>query len=86
MSDLLKKVKDAGGITGDYQDAMLSIYIDDVKQYMLDGGVDADTLELDESAGAIVRGTLDLFWQGSLSEYFMQRVIQLKHKGADKDV
>lgn len=85
-TELLTKIKSAGGITGEYQDEMLTIYMEDVKQYLLDGGVDGDTLELDKSAGAIIRGTLDLFWHGTLSDYFYQRVTQLKHKGADSDV
>lgn len=78
---LLTKVKSALGITGDYQDATLTVYIDEVKAYMLDAGVPESIVNSDVAAGVISRGVTDL-WNytgsdGKLSSYFMQRVCQL---------
>lgn len=77
---LLAKVKTALGITGDYQDETLSIYIDDVKSFMSRAGVSTETIEGEEAVGVIARGVSDLWNYGSgsvrLSEFFIQRVIQ----------
>lgn len=92
MADVLTKVKNALGITGDYQDATLTVYMDEVKAYMLDAGVPESITESDASAGVIARGVTDL-WNygtgtGKLSEYFYQRVSQLalSDEEADADV
>lgn len=81
-AELLTKVKTALGITGTYQDATLSLYIEEVKNYLIDAGVSLQILDSSASVGVIIRGVSDLWNYGmgtvSLSEYFMQRVIQLK--------
>ena len=74
----LDKVKSALGITGTYQDATLTIYIDEVKAYMKDAGVSTEVINSELSAGVIARGVTDL-WNynggaGKLSDYFYQRV------------
>lgn len=79
--DMLQEVKDALGITGNYQDATLNTYINSVNEYMLDAGVDAALIGTQKTAGAVARGVADL-WQygsgdGKLSPYFYERVIQL---------
>lgn len=78
---LLEQVKSALGITGTFQDTTLSIYIDEVKSYMLDAGVKQTVIDSSVSLGVIVRGVADLWNYGSgdasLSNYFLQRVIQL---------
>ena len=79
----LDKVKNALGITCTYQDATLTIYIDEVKAYMKDAGVSTDVLNSELSAGVIARGVTDL-WNynggaGKLSDYFYQRVSQLAY-------
>jgi hypothetical protein len=79
----LELVKSALGITGEYQDATLKIYMDEVKAYMKDAGVPEAVIESDVSAGVIARGVTDL-WNynggaGKLSEYFYQRVSQLAY-------
>ena len=79
----LDKVKNALGITGTFQDATLTIYIDEVKAYMKDAGVSTDVIESELSAGVIARGVTDL-WNynggaGKLSDYFYQRVSQLAY-------
>ena len=81
MADTLNKVKSALGITGTYQDNTLNVYIDEVKEYMVDAGVPESVVNSDVSAGVISRGVTDLWNYGSsggkLSEYFYQRLTQL---------
>ena len=92
MADILTKVKSALGITGNYQDATLNIYIDEVKYYMADAGVPEAIINSDISAGVISRGVTDLWSYGTndgkLSDYFYQRVSQLalSDEEADTDV
>lgn len=80
--ELLTKVKAALGITGAFQDATLQAYIDEVKAFMLDAGVSADTINSASSVGCISRGVADLWNYGSgnakLSTYFTQRMLQLR--------
>ena len=81
---LLDKVKTALGITGDYQNDTLTMYIDEVKEYLLDAGVSQKVVDSSSSVGVIARGVSDLWNYGSgnteLSSYFMQRAIQLVYK------
>lgn len=79
---MLEKVKAALGITGNFQDATLQEYIDEVKQYMLDGGVSENVVNSETSSGIITRGVADLwnYGSGQLSPYFIERVIQLRYK------
>ena len=79
----LESVKSALGITGEYQDATLRIYIDEVIAYMVNAGVSIDVINSNVSAGVIARGVTDL-WNcnggaGKLSDYFYQRVSQLAY-------
>jgi hypothetical protein len=83
MADTLSKVKKALGITGEYQDETLNVYIDEVKAYMVSAGVPESVVNSDVSAGVIARGVTDL-WNynggaGKLSDYFYQRVSQLAY-------
>lgn len=81
---MLKKVKSNLGITGNYQDETIKGYIEEVKQFLIDGGVDELIVESDESIGIITRGVADLWNYGaggaSLSPYFIQRATQLALK------
>ncbi len=84
----LESVKSALGITGTYQDATLTIYINEVIAYMRDAGVSTEVISSNVSAGVIARGVTDL-WNynggaGKLSDYFYQRVSQLAY--ASKEV
>lgn len=87
--NLLARVKVALGITGDYQDAALAGYIAEVKSFMLRAGVPQSVADGDEAAGTIARGVADLWTYGpgsaKLSDYFVQRVIQLaaRKEGSD---
>ncbi len=80
MNVTLADVKNALGITGDYQDATLQIYFDEVVDFLKEAGVkDANITK-----GIVARGVSDL-WNyglegGKLSEYFYQRASQLSYK------
>lgn len=81
-AEILTKVKNALGITGDFQDDTLQVYIADVKGFMLDAGVDSAVVNSAAAVGCISRGVADLWNYGSgnakLSSYFVQRVQQLR--------
>lgn len=78
---MLEKVKTGLSITGDYQDDVLQVYIDEVVSYLRLAGVSETIINSDTSTGIIVRGVADLWNYGSggtqLSPYFMQRAAQL---------
>ena len=82
MGEMLTSVKNALGIQGDYQDATLTEYINEVTAFLVDAGVSADYI----TSGLVARGVSDLWsygaGNGKLSEYFMQRAAQLAYKGA----
>lgn len=89
-AELLKKIKSGLGITTDYQDETLQIYIDDVKSFMRSAGVKESVIESNASVGCILRGVADLWNYGSgsttLSDYFKMRVTQLAFEGEGSDV
>lgn len=82
--ELLSEVKSRLNITGTYQDNTLLGYIDDVRNYMIDAGVSQTLINSRLSIGVIARGVSDLWNYGigsaTFSEYFYQRVIQLKYQ------
>ena len=82
---LLPGVKTMLGITGDYQDELLSAYIADVLYFMQDAGVDETILSGPTVLGVVARGVSDLWNYGiggtTFSPYFFQRVTQLVYKG-----
>lgn len=81
-AELLTKIKSALGITGDFQDDTLQVYIDDVKGVMQGAGVPADVVNSNAAVGCIARGVADLWNYGSgnakLSDYFRLRMLQLR--------
>ena len=81
-AELLQRVKNALGITGNYQDETIKIYLQDIREYMLDAGVPAYVVDSTAAVGAFVRGVADLWNYGSgsvgLSPYFKERVIQME--------
>ena len=81
----LDDVKTTLGITGDYQDDTLQMYIDEVMQFIIDAGVSASVANSNVTTGLIARGVADLWNYGSggadLSPYFVSRVVQLAYKG-----
>lgn len=74
---MLEQVKTMLGITGDYQNALLTGYIDEVTDFLVKGGVPAAKI----TAGVVARGVSDLWnygsGEGSYSEAFIQRASQL---------
>ena len=80
MSVTLETVKDALGITGDYQDQTLQVYFDEVIAFLVDAGVAQSNI----TGGLVARGVSDLWNYGSgsgrLSEYFLNRASQLSYK------
>lgn len=79
---LLTKIKNGLGITGDFQDATLTVYVDEVKAFMKSAGVSQAVIDSEVSVGCIMRGVADLWNYGSgnakLSDYFKMRLLQLK--------
>lgn len=79
--DMLSSVKTALGITGDYQDETLSLYIAEVGEYLKDAGVPSTVVGTEQAAGVTARGVADIWNYGGgagvLSPYFYERVIQL---------
>ncbi len=77
---MLESVKISLGITGDYQNETLMEYIEEVMSFLRDAGVKEGNI----TAGIVSRGVSDLWNYGSgdgkLSEYFMQRAVQLAYK------
>ena len=76
----LDDVKAALGITGDYQDSTLTVYFNEVVDFLKESGVSEGHI----TAGLLARGVSDL-WnyggaEGKLSTYFMQRATQLAYK------
>lgn len=80
MNVTLEDIKNALGIVGDYQDATLQIYFNEVVEFLADAGVSKSNM----TAGIIARGVSDLWnygsGEGKLSLYFMQRATQLAYK------
>lgn len=82
-AELLMKVKIGlfGSAEGTWRDEMLTIYIDEVIDFMRKAGVSETTLQSDASVGCILLGVNDLWNYSSggvkLSDYFKTRVTQL---------
>lgn len=76
----LSEVKNALGITGDFQDETLQVYFDEVVEFLVDAGV----AESNITSGLVARGVSDLWNYGSgtgrFSQYFMRRAAQLSYK------
>jgi hypothetical protein len=76
---ILAGVKAALGVTSDFMDTTISIYIDEVTDYMSGAGVPDNVIAA--SVGVIARGVNDLWTASSgdakYSPYFYDRVSQL---------
>lgn len=88
-TDLLTQIKSALGITGNFQDNTLMVYINEVKGVMQSAGVPEDVIESDVAVGCIARGVADLWNYGSgnakLSDYFRLRMLQLRIQTSDDE-
>lgn len=84
---LLADVKQALGETSDFADGMISIYIEEVLDYMKNAGVSAKNAK--SAVGVIARGVSDL-WDNDggnvkFSAYFHERVTQLALKSRSEN-
>lgn len=74
---MLEDVKAALGITGDFLNDTLNIYISEVTAFLTSAGVPEENI----TVGIVARGVSDLWnfgsGEGKLSEYFYQRAKQL---------
>lgn len=79
-NSMLDSVKNALGVTGTYQDATITEYINEVTEFLLDSGVKRNNI----TSGIVSRGVSDLWnygsGEGELSSYFLQRATQLAYK------
>lgn len=77
---MLEKVKILLGIEGEYQDSVITAYIEEVTAFLIDAGVSDD----DITPGIIARGVSDLWMYGAgeahFSQYFLQRAAQLSYQ------
>lgn len=89
-TELLIRVKQGLGITGDYQDEVIKLYIDEAKQYMASAGVSQTIIDSPVSIGTIIRGVSDLWDYGNgttdLSPYFKERCVQLRMHGENNEL
>ena len=73
-------VKEAIGVTGEYQNETLQHWYNEAVSFLRGAGVPDNEM----TTGIVARGVLDLWNYGSgdgkLSEYFMQRAAQLSYK------
>ena len=82
-AELLAKVKIGlfGSDAGTWRDETLTVYIDEVKEFMQSAGVPVEVINSKASVGCILTGVNDL-WNYSggdvkFSEYFHMRLVQL---------
>lgn len=84
-NELLAKVKAGLGITSNFTDNTIKIYIGEVKQALIAAGVKRSVVESEKSVGCILIGVNDLWnYTGGgtkLSDYFEKRAIQLASEG-----
>lgn len=77
----LTELKNALGVTGEYQDETLTVYMNEVVEFLVDAGVSKSNI----TSGIVARGVSDLWnygsGEGTLSEYFKWRTAQLALKG-----
>lgn len=88
-AELLEEVKKRIGVTGTYQDSTITGHIQDVKDFMIDAGVNETLMTSKKIIGAVTRGVSDLWNYGSgdgeFSTYFYQRVTQLCYGGGENE-
>jgi hypothetical protein len=76
--ELLERVKEGINVYGDTLDGTLTIYITEIKEFMKDAGVPETFFNEIASVGIVTKGVRDLYFDGSLSDYFYKRLYQLK--------
>lgn len=87
--DIVSECKARLGITGEYHDATIRAYADDVMKFLLDSGVPPTVVSSEEAVGCIARGVADLWtYAGGDAKYssaFLQRAIQLAAVGRGQE-
>ena len=91
--ELLDKIKVALGNIPSHLDETITLYIDEVIEYLISAGVSEKMINLDNDfidekcKGCITRGVADLWNYGNgdtkLSEYFYQRADHLRGEGRE---
>jgi hypothetical protein len=89
-AERLAKVKTALGISGEFQDKTLNIYIDEIIYELIAAGVKKEVAESAAAVGCIACGVNDL-WNYSSggvkhSEYFNRRMVQLTLQRGEENV
>ena len=78
---MLEEVKKMLGIVGEYHDATISLYIEEINGYLKSAGVKDELIGTNKTVGVVSRGVIDLWnygsGEGQLSPYFYERAIQL---------
>lgn len=81
-TDLLAEVKKGLNMQGnDYQDDTVSVWIEDVKQYILNAGATADVVGSTLAVGVITKGVDDIYvsHKDTYSDMFYQGVERLRN-------
>ena len=78
-AELLKAVKDYRLLSGDYQDAAISLHIKGVINSMRSAGVSEEIARSDQAVDVIAHAVYDIFTGlGSYSPYVNMRINQLR--------
>lgn len=89
-AERLEKVKTALGISGDFQNDTLNLYIGEVLDELISAGVQREVAESEAAVGCIAIGVNDLwnYTSGGVkhSEYFNRRLTQLSLKRVSENV
>lgn len=88
-AELLERVKLGLQVTNSAFDDVLTLHINEVKDYIKNAGVSESIVNSEQCVGVIFRGVSDLWNNGSgtatLSPYFRDRVVQLSFLKGDSD-
>lgn len=89
-AELLEKIKIGLMITSPVFDDVLTLHIEEVKDYIKSAGISEEIVNSERCVGVIFRGVSDLWNNGSgtakLSPYFRDRVVQLSFFKGDNNV
>lgn len=89
-AELLQKVKTALGISGDFHNEILTIYINSAKEFLRSAGVAESVVNSEASVGFILLAVNDMYNYSSgnvkLSPLAEMQLIQLCKKKVSEDV
>ena len=88
--EMFRIVKEANGITGNFQDGMIRPLFEEVLNYLEAAGVSEEILNSEKVIGTVSIGVSDLWnpaaGKKELSSYFKERAIQLALSGGNSNV